>query len=326
MPEIVSLGALTVGLSAAREEAYVKAAPAYAWLDLIADRNIPSDGEKNKYSEPESPPYFVRRDDGKATTYDAFKFYDWETPNLTFSRGIEIKQNDMEDDKTGRYESQARAIGANEAALDEEVIVKQIVAGTADPELLDSIPNAPDGIANFSTTTRFSDAGGNIQAGTGVASSAAVLTDFFTMWGRLARWTDTKGKPYHNMTSLREFAILYRPTNQQVIAEAFIQKLRAQGAITATSNAGVSSIVQELGLKVHLLPSTYIGGNAIHYFVIGGEGPRLAYVQKRRAIDEHVFTAANDRDAAERGVNKILWDFRKGYASKLPLKAFRSTN
>lgn len=322
---VVAYGALTTGLNSNAQKAYMEAVPTYAWLDLIAERDKDSTADTENYAAPESVDGFKRKDRGADVPFDDFKFYTWSTKNLNWETGIEWHRNDRINDKTGTLYGQATSKGQLAAALDEEIIVKQMIAGTADATLLDAIPNAPDGLANFSASTRFGLSGGNINSGGGVASDDAVLTDFFDVWGDFSRMTNTKGKPYHNLGKLKRFLVLYRGTNQEVFASAFIQKLRAKAVVTSTSNASVSNLISDMGIQVELAPTAYLPDNDWYIFALDS-GVKPYYTQKREGLRMLPQDESNSDRARRDDMEGAIWKFYRGYGSDVPLSAMKVNN
>ena len=319
----VAYGALTTGLNANANKAYMEEQPTYEWLNMIAELDKPSDSDTENYAAPTSVSGFTRKDRGADVPMDDFGYYTWSTKNINWESAIEWHRNDRINDKTGSLYAQATSKGKLAAALDEEVIVKQLITGTADNTLLDSIPNAPDGLANFSSSTRFGLSGGNISSGSGVASAAAIRTDFFTAWSKFALMQNTKGKPYHNQTRLKKFLVLYRPVNQEMFGSAFKQELQAFA--NSTSNAGVSNLVKDMKLEVTLATSSFLPDNDWYVFCLDS-GFRPYYTQKREGLRMLPQEEGNSDRARKDDMEGAIFKLYRGFGSDLPLSAWKLNN
>ena len=329
---ILAANALTAGLRADFAATYRQQ---YRFvrerLARIMMLGVPSDKLTELYAYFESAPYPIRWPRGQTISSKPFKSVQFSVTNVDWARKIEWHKNDREDDQIRSLFDQARQLGANFATLHERVFF-QLLTNTTDSTLLATIPNAPDGAAFFATTAaganRFGVSGGNIVTGTGVATSGAVRTDFFSAISRFKRFQDTEGQPLLEEGVLDQgISVIYGATNEQIFREAFIQSrtVQATAAGQASTGAAVTNIVLESGLNLKLWSTQRITDND-WFIILEGTQIKPVFQQEREALKEHVETMDNSDYARRTKIESIQWDARYGYGINIPYSAIKVDN
>jgi len=290
-------------------------------LPGLMDMGIGSTQRTERYFYWESTPKPVRWRRGDPIPADGLLSRSYEIQNYTWARAIDWHEEDAEDDQTGSLTGKARML-AEEFQLLPERVSFQIMQGTTDPELLPSIPLAPDGAALFSATdgagaARFGIAGGNIVTSTGVATSAAVRNDFYSAIERMMQFQGTNGEPFHAENFLdKGFLVIYGAQNAQVFQEAFLQDMVLQNG---TGSAGVTNVVLAAGLSVTLWGTARLTGfNGFRVVSLGY--PIKPLFQQVRL---NVFTDQQDRGNSDRArdyrMNRFQAAARFGFGVNLPI-------
>jgi hypothetical protein len=283
-------------------------------LGRVMDLGIPSDRRIEFYGYYETAPYPERVPMGQNPPSKNFKSRSFSVTNYDWMRRVEWHINDRKDEQTKTLPDQARSAGEHWATLEERLFF-QILTGATDPKLLPVIPIAPDGAALFNATdgdggNRFGVSGGNLFANGGVSTGAAIRTDFFKAVALFKRFQDTEGQPLWDESVIDEgFTVIYPAVNLMAYAEAFNQKQNAQAATTATSNAGVSNVIFDAGLKVTLWPTQRLTGNT-WYVIANGAKKKPIFSQTREGIYEVYATEDNSDLSRDTGAEYVQWKSR----------------
>lgn len=300
-----------------------------ARLSDMMQMDVPSDKFEEIYGYFHSAPYPRRWARGEEITNRIFKSSQFRVPNKDWAIRVSWHENDRQDDQTQSLRDQAVMAGQHFASLDERVFY-QILTGSTDTDLLDYVPQAPDGVALFSATdgdgaNRFGYSGGNIVSGGGVGSGHAIRVDFFKAVVAFQSFLDTEGQPLFDDSMLNKgYVITYGVANMQVFEEAF-KLQRAVGVIGATSAAAPTNVVMESGLNVTLVPTPRITDN--DWFVFAKGSPKKPiFSQSRQALRESVATMDNSDQVRDTKIEYIQWDERKGYAVMLPYGCAKVNN
>ena len=323
--QIVTANTLTAGIRADFAQAYKSAYSASKErLQSVMDMGIPSDKLPEIYAYFESAPYPRIWNRGDAIPRDAFESVQFNVTNKDWAIRVEWHENDREDDLTRSLMQRARDSGANFATLPERVFF-QVLTGATSNDLLQAIPNAPDGAALFSATDgagddRFGFSGGNIVTGTGVASSAAVRNDAFNAMEALRSFQDTEGQPLWPDELLDQgFQIIYPVGNDEVFREAFIQGRTLEGG------AAVTNIILESGLKLDLWATQRLTGNDWYLFAKGATY-KPVFQQIRRPLRESYSNMDNSDEARSTKIEGVQWDSREGFGVMLPYQSLKINN
>ena len=325
--QIVSANTLTAGIRADFADAYKSAYEASkSRLGSVMDLGLPSDKLTELFAYFESAPYPRLWKRGDAISADEFGSVQFNVTNRDWGIRIGWHENDREDDQTRSLMDRAREAGRNFGTLPERVFF-QILLNAADNDLLPAVPLSPDGAAMFSTTdgggaARFGIANGNLLTGTGVASSAAIRTDFFSAIEQLRGFQDTQGQPLWPDNILDGgFSVIYGVHNEGEFREAF------QQGRTLDGGAAVTNIIMESGLNVDLWSTQRIPSGNDDWYVFAKKAPYKATFQLvRRPLRESFGNMDNSDEARQTKIEHVQWDSREGYGLMLPYSCLQLNN
>jgi hypothetical protein len=321
---VISAATLDAGIRSEFSKTYAQTYEASAArLASCMDLNIGSDTLVSTYAYYTSAPAAKIWRRGEAIQEDAFDSVSWSVENLRFGSRVSWMEMDREDDQTKSLLDRARDAGRSFGELNERVFF-QLLLSAADPDLLQAIPLAPDGAALYATTAggaaRFGITNGNLLTGTGVASSAAVRTDFFSAIEQMRGFQGTNGQPLWN--SFDDFTVVYGVHNEEVFREAFVQ------ARTLDGGAAVSNVLLSSGLRINLWSTQRIpSGNDDWYVFAGVPGGRKSlFEQRRKGLTEEWFGKDNSDMSRSLGVEGVQWSQRSGYGVALPTTTVQLNN
>ena len=324
---VVSANTLTAGIRSEFANTYKASYDVVKTrLANVMELGVPSSRLTELYAYYESAPQARLWTRGDAIPVDEFSSVQFSVTNRDFGIRIEWQEQDREDDQTRSLMDRARDAGRSFAQLPERVLF-QYMTGATDPDLMPAIPNAPDGAALYSTTdgaggARFGITNGNLLTGTGVATSAAVRTDFFSAIDQVRGFQDTKGAPLWNDSILESgWTVIYGVHNDQTFREAFIQGRTLDGG------AALTNIILDSGLKVSLWATQRIGTGDDDWFIFANTpGKRAMFQQVRRTLRESYGNMSNSDSARQTKVEHIQWDERSGYGVALPYQTVKVNN
>lgn len=328
--QVIAANVLTAGLRSDFWDTYEKT---YAGLkdrlSQVMDLSVPSDKLTEIYGYFNSAPYPRRWVRGDSPSNKAFKSVQFSVTNKDYGLRVSWHENDRQDDQTKSLRERAAQAGEHFATLDERVFF-QILTASTDTDLLEAIPNAPDGVGLYSATDgdsadRFGVSGGNIESGGGVASSHAVRTDFFESMQRMASFKDTESQPLWDSSILDQGAIvMFNVNNWQVFAEAFLQG-RTVGSVASATSAAPTNIIMDAGMKVQLVPTQRIADNDWFVFLKGSRRKPI-FKQVRMPMRETIATMENSDSVRDTKVEYMQWDERSGYGVMLPYGTVKVNN
>jgi len=331
--QIISANTLTAGIRADFAGAYRQSYEASkARLGAVMDLGLPSDKLTELFAYFESAPYPRLWKRGDAISDQEFGSVQFNVTNRDWGIRIGWHENDREDDQTRSLMDRAREAGRNFGTLPERVFF-QLLLGTADNDLLPAVPLAPDGAAMFATTdgagsARFGITNGNLLTGTGVASSAAIRTDFFSAIEQLRGFQDTAGQPLWADNILDQgFTVVYGVHNDHVFREGFQQGRTIAGPLTTTGNAAVTNIIMESGLNVDLWSTQRIPSGNDDWYVFAKAAPyKPTFQLVRRPLRESFGNMENSDEARKTKIEHVQWDSREGYGIMLPYACLQLNN
>lgn len=277
----------------------------------------------------EAVPHFRRWILGQDMPESSFGGVQFEVTVREWAQSISWRFTDRQDDQTSSLVQHSRGLASSFALQDERVFF-QILTAATDAALLPSIPTAPDGANLFATTAggadRFGISGGNIRTGSGVATSGALLTDFYASRARARQFQDGQGQPLLDDDVLDgPMTIYYGAANEQVFREAFLQQLRPLAASTATSNAGISNVVLDSGHQLRLVSTQRITDNDWFIFMDNVDIKPIFSVE-RQPVQEVVETFENSDNVRRSGIESIRFWNRRAYGVALPYAAIQVNN
>ena len=306
-----------------------------AKMGMVMDLAVPSQGAYEIYTAFNSAPYARRWDRGNPRFSKGFTDFQFTVNNVDWNVGVEAHVNDVMDDRSQYLEKQAQDAGGSVGGLPERVFY-QAIQGATDPALLAAVPNAPDGAAMFSATTgaggdRFGVSGGNLITGSGVATSGAIISDFFNATERFRQFQDTEGQPLFDGAIIdKPLVLTYNVANDKVVQEAFKQSrpVSIVQNVAGTENvaaAAVTNIIMESGYQVSLWPTQRITTNDLFLFATGSP-VKPFFQQTRQASAMRIQTPENSDEARRNKIVGWYWDCREGYGVNTPYGAIKVDN
>ncbi|HUU58381.1 MAG TPA: Mu-like prophage major head subunit gpT family protein [Phycisphaerae bacterium] len=299
-------------------------------LPELMELGTPSTQRVENYFYWESVPIPVRWRRGDDIPAQGIRSRSYSVENFTWARAIDWHEEDQEDDQTGSLTSQAQSM-AGEFALLPERVAFQVLLGSADPDLLPTVPLAPDGVAMFSATdgagaNRFGVTGGNLLTGTGVATSAAIRADFFSAIERMIQFQGTNGEPFHaeNIADAG-FLVIYGAQNEQRFREAFQQRTVADTGPGSTT-AGVGNVILEGGLAVKLWSTARLAGSNDWYVIALGYDVKPLFRQVRLQITTDEQNRSNSDRARDTRMSRFQAFARFGFGVNLPIGSVKVNN
>jgi len=238
-----------------------------------------------------------------------------------FARQVRWHRNDRMDNKVGDLYADAKNLGGMFARLD-SIALAELLTNSA--SLLATIPNAPDGNALFYGSTRFGHASGNIVSGGGVASAAAIITDFYSSVARFNAFQGTNGQPFFEPgVEGASYTIFAGSGNQQVFASAFRAEL--VHSVLSSTGAAVSNVVMASGERVSINFTPRITDN--DWFVFRDDAPVKAVAstlrEPLRMAESHEQNSDTSRNTGDESVQFAI---RKGYVVNMPFGAIKVNN
>jgi len=311
-----------------------------AVVSLFMD-DIPSMGLTETHAYWETAPYPRRWPRGSKRQTQAFKAVRYSIVNKDWEVAVGWHKNDRKDSRLEGLERQARMAGGN-FALNRIRVSTQIKEGTADDDLLDAIPNAPDGADLYNATDgtgapRFGVTGGNTFTGFGVTNADQIMEGYETGMSRFVRFQNTEGFPLLNPAIIADGVVIeYPPQIRRVMRQAFIsaQQLitvtaagaQAQGAGVVDGTAIPSPLIAA-GDKVQLFENPFLTDPDNWYIhLTSPEIVKPLFRQTRQGVEEHFATADNNDEALKTGEESVWWDSREGYGVNMPFSTISVTN
>jgi hypothetical protein len=295
-----------------------------AELGKMVDLAISSDKIEELYGYGEPPQYPKRRPWGDPVQTKGFRFRNFPVENVAWSSAVQWFKHQRLFDQLKDLPRLARQGGENFATLPQRVSIRQIIGNVSDPDLLETIPNAPDGVPLHNAldgdgNDRFQVSGGNIEGGSGVGSSAAIRTDVFNSLERIGQFLDPEGQPAVDIGLTKKFTVLFPVTLWEVMLEAFKQTRTLDGG------AALTNIIMDAGLQVTLLPTPFLTGSDYYVFLDDFQ-PKPIFEQIAQPLDEQVQVEGNSDQSRSQKVEGIFWETIRGYGVNLPLGTVKIDN
>ena len=285
--------------------------------------DVPSDKLTETYGYYRTSPHPKRWVRGNSIPEKGFKAVAFSVTNKDYGIKTSWHANDRMDDQTKSLPAFVAATAEKFGLLDERVAY-QILTGATDLNLLESIPNAPDGVGICNATdgdgaARFGVTGGNVETGGGVATSEAIRDDFFSALGRFRQFQDTEGQPLLDPGTIDGgMTVTYNVGLDKVFREAFAQRITLQ-------TAGVSNVILDAGLAVTLRPTSRITDND-WWVILNGVKTKPMFRQTRQPVQEHAVTMDNSDHARTTKEESWQADCRYGYGIALPYGIVKVNN
>ena len=345
LPTVLSNNTLANGILTTFNDMWMFDSQPSPHLASCMDLGLPSNARQQIYAYYETAPYPRRVNYGDTTPFNSFDSKNFTVINYLFKHAIPWSKYDEKDDQTHSLLTLAQMGGDHFATIPERAFF-EIVNGSA--SLLPSIPNTPDGAALYSATdgagaARFGVAasgiyGGNIIAGTGVASGDAIRTDFWAAYSAMLLFQDKQSQPLFDAGKVNKFTILYHPSREQTFREAFKQGITGLiiagasgghvGTGTAVAAAAVENTLKESGATFDLWPSQRCSDTS-DWFIFAdvmGVAHKPIFQQNRDPLEVHVATDENSDEVRKTGTKYIQWVNRQGTGVSIPYLTCKVNN
>lgn len=276
---------------------------------------VPATTDQIKLAYIEAAPIARYMTRGRGAPGKAMKDVGWTIPVYEWSNTISWRWQDEQDDQTGSLVTMAKN-GADKYWQREESNWFQYINASTDADGMPALGNAPDGVALFSATdgggsARYGVSGGNIVSGQSFSSGAGIRAGYQAALSRLFRFQDTESQPLLNPDAKR-FICFYSATDLAAVNEAFFQKVTAQAPTTATSNAGVSNLLLDMGYQVQVVVTQRLATGV--GVVACLDTPAKPLVKAKRADPaEFPINMSNSDAARNQLVNGLMHVGRAGY-------------
>lgn len=298
-------------------------------LATVMDTSINATNRQHEFAYFNAAPHMTNWRRGDPVPVDAFDSVQFTTPVYEWARRIPWSKFDRKDDQTQSLMDLARMAGQSAALLPERFFFDLLRGTTA---TLPAVPNAPDGASFFSTTdgsggNRFGVSGGNLLTGSGVATTSAILADYYNGIEQFKLFQDGKGQPLFTDDVVDGgVMIIHGAGVTEAMETAFLQK--RQGLVKGT-DAGTtpSNIVQDASRNVMLWGTQRISDNDWYMFLLRAP-KKPTFLLNREGLQE--FTALegdqNSDHVRNTGEEYIQWEMRAGAGIALPFGAIKVNN
>lgn len=256
-----------------------------------------SDGQSEKYHIWNTVPRLARWRPGQAIPSGGFDGVQFEVENFEWGREIVAHKNAVADDRTRSFMDGVRLLAQDKPMLIERLVF-QVLKGGTDTDGLDSIPNAADGVALFSTTgadgnARYGVTDGNLLTRTGTAV-ADRRTDYYRALQQWLQMQDPSGRPLISEQAIEQAGVLimFPASALETFEEAFVQKL----GTTPSAASAPSNPIKDAQRKLVLWPTQFLTGSSFYVQLMIDSA---LFVQDREAMT--IATAdINNSDRARR--------------------------
>ena len=330
MSEVLAASLLANGLRAEFTDTYTKIRnrQSDSRLGKVMDLNIGATNRRHEFAYTEAAPHLEHWERGATVPTDAFGSVKFESVAYNWARRVPWHKDDRKDDQTASLYDAAKAAGESAALLPERMFFDLITGST---DTLPAVPLAPDGAAMFATTAggaaRFGATNGNLLTGNGIASTSAILTDYYAAIQQFKTFQDGKGQPMLSSELIDQgVLIIHSYADEQEMETAFLQK--RQGVVLGT-DAGTtpSNIVQDASRNVELWASSRLATG--DWFVFLKASPKLpTFRMEREGVRE--FEALEDGNNSDHvrntGQEYVQWECREGAGIALPYGAIKINN
>lgn len=321
--------ALALGVSSAYWEAYYQRGQARLSDPLSRlVMEIPASADQIKLAafQAAAPPVFWPR--GRPISSKAFKDMGLTIRVDTWGTKVEWNRDDARDDQTGSLVTMAKNAGDLWYQRDDANWF-QIFNAATDSDGLPANPNAMDGAACFSATdggsaARFGVTGGNIVSGQSFTSGAGLRAGYQAALSRMFQFTNTENQPLLD-PGAKNFLVFGAAADLAVYNDAFKQQMVLGAAPTATSNGGVTNVIQDAGYNVTLNITQRLATGVM--IVACLDVPVKPLVRaKRQDPEENFQTMDNSDEARATRVEAVQYHARTGYGVGLPFGLIKVTN
>lgn len=196
----------------------------------------------------------------------------------------------------------------------------QILEGSANPDLKDTIETAVDGSSLYSSSTRFGVSGGNIESISDVTSSLLAYENIWKFHNRFQQFlTPNSTSPLLSPSEYDDLVIFVHPSKKQYWFEA--AKAATKPVLFGTdAGAGVENLLagKKVIGNIEIVPFIYLSGTADVY-AFAAKGKYKAILRGRReGLEEYMFGPHNSLECARNMIETYQasqrWNLRAHFA------------
>lgn len=270
---------------------------------------------------PEKQRYPTRTPWGVAPFRKPMRYIPFTVPQYRWTSAVDLLERDVELSQLGGIEQDAKQTGDNFGTLVERCSI-QIMTGATDPDLLPTLPVAPDLSPMYYATDgygadRFGYSGGNIDAGNELSTGPGMRIAVANGMERLMRFQDTEGQPLINPAILMKgITVIYPPGLFRQWLEAFHQTMSpdAGGAVPVTN------FLSEAGYKFRGIPNPRLTDETVIYMFLDGAPIKPLFELISKPMFEQFYDRKNSQAYGEAG--KMGWLFEKWFGMGLTLPMY----
>lgn len=302
-------------------------------LGLLMD-TIPSTNYYATFAYFNAAPHMSYWRRGEPVPQDAFDSVSFEVFAYEYAKRVAWSKFDRKDDQTQSLMQVARMAGQSAALLEEEFFF-ELITGTASK--LPAVPNAPDGVAMFSTTdgsgaARFGATSGNLLSGNGITTVADIRTDYYASIEQFKAFQNGKGQPLlsDDITD-GGVVIVHAAADTEAFEEAFLQQRQAvlgpDNTTDAVTSVAVSNLVQDASRNVVLWGTPRLATG--DWYVFLRNAPiKPTFTLDREGVQEFSSLEGDNNGDHLRntGEEYIQWERRVGAGIALPYAAVKVNN
>lgn len=330
MSEVIAASVLANGLRTEFADTYTKIRnrQADSRIGKIMDLGIGATNRRHEFGYFEAAPHMEQWRRGSTIPTDGMGSVQFTVPVYNWARRVKWHKDDRKDDQTSSLFEAAKMAGESAALLPERMFF-DLIGGTT--TTLPAVPLAPDGAAMFATTAggvaRFGISSGNLLTGTGVASTATVLADYYSVLMQFLQFQDGKGQPLLNAGIVDQgLIIVHSAADLDVFEAAFLQK--RQGSVLGT-DAGVtpSNVVIDASRNVELMASSRLATGDWYAFLRAAPKKATFALDREGLREFQSLEGDNNSDhVRDTGEEYVQWELRMGAGIALPYAAIKVNN
>lgn len=307
------------GANARYRDAYDRHYPLQReWMAKVMDLDVPSDKSIEIFPYPLAQPHAEIWPDGQAIPEGSTSSRSFTVVNRRWGLRITLREMEVQLDQINKALSAAAQGGVSLTLIPERVRF-QIMLGTADRALLPAVPNAADGAALYSATdgagaNRFNRVNGNVYGGSGVATAAAIINDFYGAEGQAQGWQDGQNQPLwgdevFDGEVMVDIGAHNKLVAQQAVAQNFVFQTGGANQAAAPSNTLV-----DVGQKIRIRPTQRIAAGNDDWFMWFTAVQQKALLQTLAQPLRYIFKRPETSDWCSTYACYLLqWDMVMGF-------------
>ena len=300
-------------------------------LGMVMDLSIAATNRNHDFAYLNAAPHMTYWERGESIPTDAMDSVQFNVPVYEWARRVPWSKWDRKDDQTQSLFDMARMAGESAALLPERFFFDLLTNST---DTLPAVPNAPDGAAFFTTSTRFGASGGNQLAVGGVATIQQVRAAYYSGLEQFMAFQDGKGQPLLSKETIDGgVLIIHAAADTEIFEETFLQQRQGLGVTTTgalsssatiTSVAPQSNVVQDASRNVQLWGSSRLA-TGTWYMLLQNPPKQATFLLDREGVQEFSSLESDNNGDHTRSTAEeyVQWECRHGAGIALPYGAIK---